>query len=136
MRDEDTSGPCSWHDGEDDFAPAELIAFWEESRHLPLDDGPEIAVASPRDGERFVLDPLVPRDAQGLVLEAQVHRNDVTQVDWLVDGKPVAVSAPNRAALWPLEAGSHDVVAVATLRGGEGRLQSATATIFVERDPS
>jgi len=74
--------------------------------------GAGIAVATPADGDAFVLSPELPRRFQTLELRCAVAGSPATVV-WLVDGEEHArVASPYRAS-WPLAPGEHRIEAVA-----------------------
>jgi penicillin-binding protein 1C len=73
-------------------------------RHVTL------AIASPRDGSRFMRDPEVPDAEATLGLHAVVEPG-AEQVLWMVDGRPFAVADYPFTARWPLSPGEHVIQA-------------------------
>jgi penicillin-binding protein 1C len=73
---------------------------------------PRLRIASPRDGEVFVLTPDLPRAAQRLALEALV-RGNAARVRWTVDGREVGEAGYPYTGEWTLVPGAHVVVAEA-----------------------
>ena len=67
---------------------------------------PRIAIASPRDGSRFMRDPEVPAALATLGLHAVVDPGS-PQVVWIVDGRPFVVADYPYTARWPLTRGEH-----------------------------
>ncbi len=67
---------------------------------------PRVAIASPRDGARFMRDPEVPAALATLGLHAVVEPGS-PQVVWIVDGRPFVVADYPYTARWPLAPGEH-----------------------------
>jgi penicillin-binding protein 1C len=86
--------------------------------------GAPIAVATPANGDAFVISPELPRRFQTLELRCAVAGSPA-EVVWLVDGREYARAASPYAASWRLDAGEHRIEAVA------GALRSAPVRVTV-----
>lgn len=72
--------------------------------------GHRIAILSPEDGARLLLDPETPASLATLALAAEVDP-PAPQLVWYVDGRPFEVADAPYAARWPLAAGEHVIQA-------------------------
>ena len=89
--------------------------------------GAPIAVATPANGDAFVITPELPRRFQTLELRCAVQGSPV-EVVWLVDGQEYARAAAPYAASWRIAAGEHHIQVAA------GALRSAPVTVSVYGD--
>jgi penicillin-binding protein 1C len=80
-------------------------------------------IVSPADGTVYLIDPTLHREFQAVPLRAS---GGTGMVEWRVNGKTVGRGAANRAVLWPLRAGEHQM----TVRDDRGR--SASVAIRVK----
>jgi penicillin-binding protein 1C len=69
-----------------------------------------VRIAAPVTGDRYYLDPDLPRRYQSIALEAAVH-GAAKAVRWVVDGRQVALVGPPYRASWQIEPGRHTIVA-------------------------
>lgn len=76
-----------------------------------------MAVRNPQEGDVFIIDPVLPRRLQVLVLEAEVP-DGMTEVTWEVDGRIVERVGRPYSARWTLAPGRH--VARIVLPSGAG----------------
>jgi hypothetical protein len=74
--------------------------------------GAELAIATPADGDAFVLSPELPRRFQSLELRCAAA-GAPPEVVWLIDGREHARAAPPYTATWRLEPGEHRIQAAA-----------------------
>jgi penicillin-binding protein 1C len=72
--------------------------------------GHRIAILSPEDGTRLLLDPETPASLATLALSAEVDP-PAPQLVWYVDGRPFEVADAPYSARWPLAAGEHVIQA-------------------------
>jgi penicillin-binding protein 1C len=86
------------------------------ARYSPLcpgsEEGVQVRIVSPRNGEVLTLTPDLPRRAQRLELAAVVEGAPAA-VRWLVDGREVGRAAFPYSGRWQIEPGEHEVIAVA-----------------------
>ena len=86
-----------------------------------------IAIVSPEDGARLLLDPETPAALATLALAAEVDP-PAAQLVWYVDGQPFEVADAPYSARWPLAAGEHVIQA----RLPFSQLSSRPVRIYVE----
>jgi penicillin-binding protein 1C len=132
--------PCSWHHLDD----GNLITIWPAEyrdwarvstvpkvrmvptvtavRGAPADDA-VFRIASPADGSTYLIDPTLRREFQAVSL--RVVRSSRGDVEWWIDGRPLARTSADPAASWSLTPGTHTFVA----RDDYGRISQSTVTV-------
>jgi penicillin-binding protein 1C len=86
-------------------APSALPAA-DAASDSPVVDVAAFAISFPNNGDVFVIDPVLRREYQTLLLKSQVGRG-VEWIEWLVDGKVFQKVTAPFSARWPLSEGSH-----------------------------
>ncbi|MBE9607069.1 transglycosylase domain-containing protein [Acetobacteraceae bacterium H6797] len=81
--------------------PAPILA--SASAEAPA---PRLSISTPENNARLWRNPELPPALNRLPLRAAASPG-VTQVVWLVDGEPFAVSAPGETVYWPMQPGTH-----------------------------
>ncbi|MBM4342860.1 MAG: penicillin-binding protein 1C [Deltaproteobacteria bacterium] len=131
---------CDWHQHRDGRAVTVLPAqyrVWATEASVadrPQDEpargpGAALAIDSPMEGARLVVDPAVDRAAQQLGLRARAA-DGRWRLRWQVDQRVIAEAAPaNAPVLWPIVAGLHEAQLQAL--DGAGRV-AATASVRFE----
>jgi penicillin-binding protein 1C len=111
---------CTWHGPDGALrVPAELSSFERNSTGVLAQSGPELRIANPVDGARFVVDPSIPRSRQELPLRALVNTAEALRVRWEIDGRPLAEVGAPFSTDWRIEPGEHHVRASALRSSGE-----------------
>ena len=108
----------------------------EPARTSPLRAAPSpLRLTSPDPNRVYTLDPSLPVNAQQVLIAALLGEGSgevAGPITLLADGEPLAnVAAPDYTAWWPLRAGQHTFLAVATRPDGT-QIESAPVTVRVE----
>jgi penicillin-binding protein 1C len=105
---------CDWHGAGGALrVPPELIAFGPSAASVLPSAGRAIEITSPVADARFVIDPLLPRSRQKLLLRALVRSPEISRLIWEIDGHAIAEVAAPFSTDWPISKGVHRVRAVA-----------------------
>lgn len=80
------------------------------SDHTVRDHG-NIIITRPHNGSSFLIDPLIPEDAQQLILQASAS-SGIRQIEWFVDDRPAGIGqSPDFIRRVPLVKGPHTIKA-------------------------
>jgi penicillin-binding protein 1C len=93
------------------WAAREGLLMFHPPSSRPKKSSSKITITFPGDGDVFKIDPLLRKEYQALRLEAVVPEG-VSEITWLINGKPIARVHHPFIAWWPLEPGRHRIEAI------------------------